>query len=69
MEGRLIPGFFAKGLALWIEKDKALVVADLHLGIEEEFNKKGMLLPRFNFKAIKNHLAKRFSRALSLNWL
>ncbi len=57
-ESKLLPGIFAKGFGLWIEKDRALVIADLHLGIEGEFNKRGMLLPRFNFKAIKNHLEK-----------
>ncbi len=52
----LLPGVFAVGLGLWIEKVKALVIADLHLGIEEMFNKQGSLLPRFNFREIKKHL-------------
>jgi len=56
---RLLPGIFAIGLAAWIEADKALAIADLHLGIEEEFNKKGVFLPRFNFNKIKKHLEKK----------
>src|SRR3989344_4411854 len=55
----LLPGFFAKGLALWMEADKALVIADLHLGIEEMFNRQGMMLPRFNFSEIRKHLEKK----------
>lgn len=54
----LLEGIYAIGLAAWIEADNALVIADLHLGIEEEFNKKGTLLPRFNFNEIKKHLEK-----------
>ena len=56
---RLLPGIFAKGLALWMEADKALVIADLHLGIEEMFNRQGMMLPRFNFSEIRKHLEKK----------
>lgn len=55
-ENCLLPGVFAIGPGLWIEKDKALIIADLHLGIEEMFNKQGNLLPRFNFAQIKKHL-------------
>ena len=63
-ENCLLPGVFAVGLGLWIEKDKALVIADLHLGTEEMFNKQGTLLPRFNFREIKKQLAERvFAKA------
>ena len=63
-ENCLLPGVFAVGLGLWIEKDNALVIADLHLGIEEMFNKQGNLLPRFNFREIKKHLLERvFAKA------
>ncbi len=57
-ENELLKGVFAKGSCLWIEKDKALVVADLHLGIEEMFNRQGTLLPRFNFRQIKRQIQK-----------
>ena len=56
-ENELLPGIFAVGFGLWAEKDKALVIADLHLGIEEMFNKGGTMMPRFNFKTIKKHIA------------
>lgn len=39
-------------LALFFKKQKALVLADLHLGFEEYLNKKGILIPRFQFKDI-----------------
>jgi len=63
-ENEILPGISAFGLALWVEKNKALVIGDLHLGIEEMFNKKGVMVPRFNFLAIKKHLLDRvFSKA------
>lgn len=56
MKEEILPGIEAIGLGLWIKKDKTLVIADLHLGIEEMFNKQGTMLPRFNFNKIKKHL-------------
>jgi putative SbcD/Mre11-related phosphoesterase len=58
-DNELLLGIFAHGLGLWLEKDRVLVIADLHLGIEEMFNKQGTMLPRFNFREIKKHLAER----------
>jgi len=58
-ENELLPGLFAFGLGLWVENDRALVIADLHLGIEEMFSSQGILVPRFNFLAIKKHLGER----------
>lgn len=55
-KNRLLPGIFALGKGLWLEKDNAFVIADLHLGIEFMFNKQGVMLPRSNFKEIKKHL-------------
>lgn len=55
----LLPGIFAVDLALWVQEDRALVIADLHLGIEEMYNKQGVLLPRHNFADIKKRLEKR----------
>lgn len=37
-------------LALYLEKSRTLVVADLHIGYEEALNKQGILLPRFQFR-------------------
>lgn len=55
----LLPGFFSRGLGLWAEADRALIIGDLHLGIEEMFSRQGTLVPRFNFQAIKRHLEER----------
>ncbi len=58
-ENELLQGIFAHGLGLWLKADKTLVIADLHLGVEEMFNKRGTMLPRFNFREIKKHLEER----------
>ena len=43
-------------LALYIEKEKTLVIADPHFGYEESLNKRGVLIPRFQFKDFINRL-------------
>ena len=45
-------------LALYLKKHKALIIADLHIGYEEELRKKGILVPRFQFKDTFNMLSK-----------
>src|SRR3989344_9328610 len=45
-------------LALYLKKHKSLVIADLHIGYEEELHKKGILIPRFQFKDTFNRLSK-----------
>jgi len=60
-DNELFPGFFARGLALHVQADAALVINDLHLGIEEMHNRDGTMLPRFNFREIKDHLAHVFA--------
>jgi len=37
-------------LALFFPKKKILIISDLHLGYEEALNRKGVLIPRFQFK-------------------
>jgi uncharacterized protein len=39
-----------------------LIISDIHIGIEEMLNKKGVLIPRFQLKEIKERLEKIFSR-------
>lgn len=39
-----------KDLCLFFPKEKILVLGDIHLGYEEALNKKGMYIPRFQFK-------------------
>ena len=45
-------------LALCLEKEKILVIADMHIGYEEALNKQGILIPRFQFKEIIKRLEK-----------
>lgn len=45
-------------LCLYIENYKTLVIADMHLGYEESLNKKGVLIPRSQFKNIYERLSK-----------
>lgn len=52
----IIKGARATGNSLFFEKEKALIIADLHLGFEEELNRQGLLVPRINFNDIKNSL-------------
>ena len=37
------------GLALYLKKRNALVIGDVHIGYEEELNRRGVLIPRFHF--------------------
>ena len=47
-------------LAIYLEKEKTLVFGDLHLGYEASLNKKGVLIPKFNFQEMKERLNKIF---------
>ncbi|MBN1792419.1 metallophosphoesterase [Candidatus Woesearchaeota archaeon] len=48
------------GLTLFLEKEKVLVLGDVHVGYEEALNKQGVLIPRFQMKEIFSHLKKVF---------
>ncbi len=43
-------------LALYLRKEKTLIISDLHIGIEESLNKQGILIPRFQFNDFLNKL-------------
>ena len=43
-------------LALYLIKEKTLIISDLHIGIEESLNKQGVLIPRFQFNDFLNKL-------------
>ncbi len=45
-------------LTLYLKKHKTLIVGDLHIGMEEALNTKGVLIPRFQFKELMDRLAK-----------
>jgi hypothetical protein len=46
----LIKGIEAIDLALYIAKQQILILADLHIGIEDAMVKQGILVPKFHFK-------------------
>lgn len=48
-------------LALYLKKQKILVLSDVHIGYEESLNKQGVLIPRFQFKDLILKLKKIFS--------
>lgn len=50
MQKKILTGSEILGLSLWLPKQGILAISDLHLGMEEEFRKKGTLLPEFNFQ-------------------
>lgn len=45
-------------LALFLRKEKILIIADLHIGYEEALNKQGILIPRFQYKETEERLRK-----------
>jgi len=46
----IIKGIEIIDLALYLKKEKILIIADTHIGYEEALNKQGVLIPRFQFK-------------------
>jgi len=52
----IIKGIEILGKSLWLRKEKILIISDLHIGYEECLNKKGILVPRIQFKEIFNEL-------------
>ena len=52
-------------LALYVKKQKILIIADTHIGYEEALNKQGILIPRFHFK----ELIKRIEKLMVLSLL
>ncbi len=47
-------------LALYLEKEKILVIADTHIGFEEALNKQGILVPRHQINELTSRLEKIF---------
>ena len=58
----ILPGIEIVGLSLYIRNEDTLVFGDLHLGYEEELNRMGLLVPRFQYDDILRHLEGVFSR-------
>ena len=63
----IMPGITIVGLGLYLEKEKALVIADLHLGYEEMLNSQGLFVPRINFNKIKSTLTGMFKELPKLH--
>jgi len=53
---KILPGIEAIGKALWIEKEKILIIADLHIGYEEALVKRGFLIPKTFLVELKNEI-------------
>src|SRR3989344_5253076 len=58
----ILPGIEIIDLSLYIKKEKILVFSDVHIGLEEAYNKEGVFIPRFQFPEIIKHLDKIFSK-------
>ncbi len=52
----VFPGIEIRDLALYLKREKILVVSDFHIGYEEALNKEGILIPRFQFQEIIDKL-------------
>lgn len=49
-------------LGLYLAKHKILILSDFHIGYEEELNKKGVLVPRVQYKDVMDRLEMIFSK-------
>lgn len=58
----ILPGIKIFGKALWLEKQKVLIIADFHLGYEEALNQEGILVPRTMVKEINKELNQLFRK-------
>ncbi|MEK6837508.1 MAG: metallophosphoesterase [Nanoarchaeota archaeon] len=56
-----LPGIEVADLALYLRKENILVIGDVHLGYEESMSKRGVFMPRFQFKDTIDRLGKIFS--------
>ena len=52
----ILPNIKIIDLALYLEKQKILILSDFHIGYEEYLNNQGILIPRFQFKEILQRL-------------
>lgn len=59
----IYPGIEIVDLALYIREHKTLIITDTQIGLEENLNKQGILIPRFQYKDIIKALDKIFDKA------
>lgn len=55
-------------LALYLEDFGTLVISDLHLGYESEMHKRGVLVPKVQYKEVVHRLAKIFAELKLKKW-
>ncbi|MBI2668758.1 metallophosphoesterase [Candidatus Woesearchaeota archaeon] len=48
--------------ALWLKKEKTLIISDLHVGYEEALQQQGMMVPKFQLEEILQKLREIFKR-------
>lgn len=58
----IAPGIKIIDLGLYLTKHKILVLSDFHIGYEEELNKKGIMVPRMQYKDVIDRLELIFSK-------
>jgi putative SbcD/Mre11-related phosphoesterase len=56
----IIKGIEIIDLALYLKEEKALVLADLHIGYEDALVKQGVLVPKFHFRELVERLERIF---------
>ncbi len=49
---QISPGIEIIHAALWLSKEKTLIINDLHIGYEEALHRKGILVPKFQLQEI-----------------
>tara|TARA_B100000315_G_C14556465_1_gene578404 strand:+ start:644 stop:1450 length:807 start_codon:yes stop_codon:yes gene_type:complete len=54
----ILPGIEIVDLALWLQKEKILVISDLHLGYEGELEERGFFIPKFQLKDVLQGVGK-----------
>ena len=59
---KIAPDIEIIDLGLYLTKHKILVLSDFHIGYEEELNKKGVLVPRVQYKDVIDRLELIFSK-------
>lgn len=55
---QILPNIEIIDLCLYLQREKTLIIPDLHIGYEEALNKQGVLVPRFQFKDTVEKLKK-----------
>lgn len=57
-KAKIADGIYIVDLALYLEREDALVFADFHLGYEESLTSRGIFVPRFQYKDTSDRVGK-----------